>query len=1125
MLNNPFDITTYNIQEPQETKNLEALLSYNPEVSKNPYSLLELPSTPDSPLKDGITHTFPKELEPTAKVKQAVKPISDGDILAGLVKQRPKEVQTSAFTYNAGIDNYYKGLKFNPNSDMEKLAEENQTTADVWGIQLHKMWDNAKNAWTNNYIGNGRFFNALQEGQFDNDAFFNTSEVIKSYLDSVQYDLDNPIYGKENASWYSPKGLLGDHVASFGFTAGGLATAATDYVVGAGLKAGAATGLGAIAIGLGITALYNNDIRETIGEQNANFMLGMAMGGLANNAIAAVPGAFKLPPMQNIPLIKTALRDLKAGAGFEASFRNIIDNTISNVSKGTFLEKASTLGNKVKTLNTLSKGLTAGLTGLKMYLSGGGEAGLEAVQAQYDYIGEKLDEANKSGKEVSEEEYNQIYKDSLSMSKDVYNLNRALLTFTNASTMGDLIRGSFARESMPELILKYVTNNEGKVLAKSTGSALKSWYKNSLKSSLMEGVEEGGQYTISEGSKEYLRKRAQNKSGLDSFLYGLEKTLTTEEGLTNVVSGILTGSVMSTFGDVSRGIASKNRGDTFKAGFTGYSEQKAKDVVGRLNKQFENIYNVTLNSDKTNLILDHKLELKNYTPQLQQEIESHIYDQVINSIETGTSKGMKYFIKDYFSTENKDSPAYQKLLQIYGSDKAIETQRNTLLTKFDKAESAIKNFTEFYNNPYTVTQVEKVLKGKKGAAYEQETKDKAFIYDTMVKGAARAFLLHDSYSEQLIGLKEQIKKLTENYPIDISPFITGNRNSYQALKDELDSRISTLEQTKTSLDKEFGVDSAAQLKELNALKKDLIDTEHELELEAVKEASKTQKEYVENSINPVIKFIEKLWNKEAAKSTDIEAILKTNVFKSHLVNIQSLEETMFFLSKDLKSFTSQKEQAILIDYIYQKDQAFKTDAQKKKAAEKDKKAKQAKQEELIIAEKAAEVKLSTPTQPITPIESLTTLEEKETDILIEQGAADFSKELSLEESLKQAEKVKALLLPFIQKTLPADSQFIFVNEINYSDLESIGMYETYEGLDKLAEPDGTVLKIDTDEYYDFEDEAYQGQGIILLSDFDKVLKGMNSTTVSEKEALSKDNIDTMMTTAKSELGNIFEIEC
>ncbi len=965
---NPFDLGTYDFP----TVNIDSTstdFAMDKAVSTQvPYLDIELPST-DVTIPTPRTANNPlNSYLPQTNTQDPKKKEADyNDSLYNELVNTKFKSDRVAYTYNAAMDVKYKDLNYNPNKDMEKIYDDKQSTWDVFKKQNSRLWNNLSNSVRDQYVGQGRLIYNLGKGQFDNDAFLNKPETLATYLQSLNEDFYNPIYGQESANWYSMKGWLGDTYSSSGFAAGAMVTGLIDATVGSGIKKLVFNPIGAAVLGLGTVSLFSDTVRDKIGEENANIVLGMLGGGVMSNAISGGVSAFtKSIPQASIPVLREAVKGFKKSEDFTKILYNTVDNTLKNITGGTILDATSQLAKNIKIANTIDKSLTAGLTAAKMYLSSGAESGMEAIQAQYDYIGEKMKEAQKNGKVLSDEEYQQAYNESIDMSKNVYNMNRLLLGATNSIEFGDIIKGTFVKNGLKDYGIKYL---EGKTLDESfqiIGSPLKSWYKNRIINSLSEGFEEGAQYTISEGNKDYLRNREKHKSALDSFMYGAQETLTTTQGWGNIMSGIMTGVGMSEASGHIKGITQAANGGNYLGGYTGFDKKQSEAIVDQLKGRFQNLYDVTTNHAEFNKIYDGinnltREDLKkviktsdNYLDGLenqQQRILDNLFHAAISGIETGNSKMTRKFIEDYFDVENKQNTTnvngvsetnFDKLIKAFGKGENKEEDKQTILKvkndileNFDKAESTVKVFQEYYNNPYTISNIDKAFENKfinnvtSKFGIKKDTindkKAKAEIFDSLVRGAARTLFMRDSMLKESVENRANLKnflnddKLINETGFDIRPYLSGERNSYTNLMSDLNTQIDTYKKLNINVDNVLGTndnqlskEDAKQLEKLEKLKEQLYDSEYEKILNG---EQSEEKEVLENRASPVLKLAMKVWNDHV--KDDTSKINDTKTFKYLLKSVDNLENSIFFFSKDLKGFTSEEDQKKLVDFLFE----------------------------------------------------------------------------------------------------------------------------------------------------------------------------------------------------------------
>jgi hypothetical protein len=251
----------------------------------------------------------------------------------------------------------------------------------------------------------------------------------------------------------------------------------------------------------------------------------------------------------------------------------------------------------------------------------------------------------------------------------------------------------------------------------------------------------------------------------------------------------------------------------------------------------------------------------------------------------------------------------------------------------------------------------------------------------MVVGAARAFYLHGEYSNELLKAREVLKSLTdelitnnsESPAIDITSYLAGNRNTYTDLLNDIDTQIEAIKITQTDGNILSGIQDT-RLVELEALKLKLRDEDGLKYEQALKSNDKESQEYLSQNTTPLLKLIGDMWESKANDkgSNPIFKQVKRDTVKKVIMDIQHLEDSIFFLSKDLKSFTSEKEQKILIDYLYNIRTELDLNANKK--IEESKKIEDRKKEDIDKAKVAAK---NTP--PKTPSEILATVQSPKND--------------------------------------------------------------------------------------------------------------------------------------------------
>lgn len=229
-------------------------------------------------------------------------------------------------------------------------------------------------------------------------------------------------------------------------------------------------------------------------------------------------------------------------------------------------------------------------------LASTGESGMEAYQAKKQALATGLTNFKNAhgGREPNEKEMAEIVSTADRVGSATFGLNMALLTATNYVQLPKIFGSSFAGE---KAALNNILFKEGKwmsALPKSTfGKALYGTYKGaSLFFNPAEAFEEGAQFAIEKGTSNYFSRSKYNKednwfedlAGLLNPLStgegvlgrGARETLTSDEGLENILIGGLSGALMTS------GVLTAGRtGDIAQRGVFGYggSEGKLRDAA------------------------------------------------------------------------------------------------------------------------------------------------------------------------------------------------------------------------------------------------------------------------------------------------------------------------------------------------------------------------------------------------------------------------------------------------------------------------------------------------------------------------------------------------------------------
>lgn len=295
--------------------------------------------------------------------------------------------------------------------------------------------------------------------------------------------------------------------------------------------------------------------------------------GLSRALVAAGKG------LQALEASNAAVAEGRSMASMLSSLRNAAANPL--VKFGGILEGAGTVSAGAK----FSKG--AQLAG--SFLGSTGESGMESFQAKKQALAAGLDmfRQTNGGREPNENEMSQIVDTADRIGNATFGLNMALLTTTNNIQLPKIFGSTFSGEKATLNNIIFKNNTWASTLPqKSFGKMLYGAYKgSSLLFNPTEAFEEGMQYAIEKGTSNYFSRADYNKedswfSDLGGLLApggqgvlgkGVEETLTSNEGLENILIGGLSGAMMTS------GIFTAGRtGDIAQRGVFGYGGTEGK---------------------------------------------------------------------------------------------------------------------------------------------------------------------------------------------------------------------------------------------------------------------------------------------------------------------------------------------------------------------------------------------------------------------------------------------------------------------------------------------------------------------------------------------------------------------
>lgn len=294
--------------------------------------------------------------------------------------------------------------------------------------------------------------------------------------------------------------------------------------------------------------------------KNLGFAAGAALSGMAFSPLVAISGNLfgKLPVVGKL---LSAGKAAEVAAATEAGLTGI---------EG--LGKLKSLSDKFlsayKTLNPAQRYVVAGL-------STSGEAGIEAYHNLNEFRDNAIAEFTKEFNRAPEgSELIQINKLSDDVGNSSMMMNMVLLSATNYIQFPKILGSSYKAErgilneiSSP---IKNISKASGKYAAKVPATRggrifqkVRRVLSNPYAFSYSEAFEEGSQFAITKSTEDYYNKKHNNKNHdwVSSIIEGYKETITSNEGMKNILIGGLSGALM-----LSRGKYLANRDLTDNTG-------------------------------------------------------------------------------------------------------------------------------------------------------------------------------------------------------------------------------------------------------------------------------------------------------------------------------------------------------------------------------------------------------------------------------------------------------------------------------------------------------------------------------------------------------------------------------
>ena len=276
--------------------------------------------------------------------------------------------------------------------------------------------------------------------------------------------------------------------------------------------------------------------------KNLGFAVGAAASGqVFTNVLKGIPGAAKLftsgRAAETLAATEEGLLAADKAAGTFGKIKSLSDKFVTGYAS----------------MNAGGRAVVAGLATT-------GEAGFEAFNNAKEFREKKIEEyrATHSGLDPTEAELAEINQLADEVGNSSFLLNAGLLTATNYIQFPKIL-GSSAK--LEKGMVSAATKEIGEVAKDAAGNLIvaPARYGKVLgflgkvrpyTFSVAEGFEEGAQFAISSATQDYYNKKLKGDatSFLDSLTEGVSKTLTTNEGMENILIGGLSGALMTARG-------------------------------------------------------------------------------------------------------------------------------------------------------------------------------------------------------------------------------------------------------------------------------------------------------------------------------------------------------------------------------------------------------------------------------------------------------------------------------------------------------------------------------------------------------------------------------------------------
>ena len=495
--------------------------------------------------------------------------------------------------------------------------------------------------------------------------------------------------------------------------------------------------------------------------KNMGFMAGAALAGnvfaggigAASRALATLPKAGKLFSLG------------KAAEVVAATEEGLLAADKAAETYGKVKSLSDKFLNQYNILNPGSRALVAGL-------STTGEAGFEAFQNLNQFRTEKINEyrAAHGGLDPMGEALAKINENADAVGNASFLANVGLLSATNYIQFPKILGSSYrAEKGIVNDVVKgigEITEQEGKYVSKasmqSKGIVSTLNKVRPYTFSASEGFEEGAQYAIQTGTQDYYNKKYNNKDTdfMDSIGVGIQQTLGTNEGMSNVLMGGLSGALMMGRGRYREGKALRENTEAAVNQFNKYRlSDFTKDTIDSVNR------GTALQEERETLLKEG-----NVTD--SKDIE---HDYIINYLTPRIKYGRYDLVKSEIEDYRRLAMTDEGFSQLQAEGKALNTDtKEAYLERLNKFEQTAENTKSLYQSLHL--RYGGITDKDKNPLYSPEVMDKLVYASSKIS----------DYDNRIPGLTPGLINAGIDVNAVINDLLKGDDNSYNEAMTKLD---------------------------------------------------------------------------------------------------------------------------------------------------------------------------------------------------------------------------------------------------------------------------------------------------------------------------------------------------